>query len=115
MLAVFRLTATLALFGWLAPSSAQPALGTFEGQVSDPSGAAISGAAVQVTGPDGSVRTSFTDIQGRYRFSSLAPGVYRILVTSGEFTPFTDSNIDVVAGAVHTLTVRLHIAESKQD
>jgi hypothetical protein len=115
MLAAFRLTAMVALLGSLLPSWAQPALGTFEGQVSDPSGAAVSGAAVQVTGPDGSVRTSLTDIQGRYRFSSLAPGVYRIRVTSGGFTPFTDPNIDVAAGAVRTLTVRLHIEESKQN
>lgn len=88
--------------------------GFFEGQVSHPTGAAISGAAVQVTGHDGSVRTSFTDIQRRYRRRSLAPGVYRIRITSGGFTPFTDPNINVVAGAEHTLTVRLQIEESNR-
>ena len=45
----------------------------------------------------------------------MAPVVYRIRITSGGFTPFTDPNIDVVAGAEHRFAVRLQFEESKQN
>ena len=72
----------LALFVLLlnAPGllSAQAPLGAIEGQVTDASGAAVPGATVTVTASDGSVRTSTTDTQGRYRIGGLAPASYTV-------------------------------------
>jgi hypothetical protein len=41
----------------------------------DPSGAAVSGAAIELTAADGLLRTSIADLQGHYRLNNLAPGV----------------------------------------
>jgi Carboxypeptidase regulatory-like domain len=114
-LGVFKFAAVVALSGSLALLSAQSSSGSLEGQVADPSGAAVSGAAVQVTEADGRVRRSVTDIQGRYRFGNLPPGIYRVRITSSGFKPFEDPNIDIAAGTAHQLTVRLQIEESKQN
>jgi len=48
--------------------------GSLEGQVTDPSGAAISGASDLVTAADGTTRVSATDARGQYQIEGLAPG-----------------------------------------
>jgi hypothetical protein len=96
-------------------SFAQTPRGTLQGDVTDPSGAPVSGASVQVTEPSGADRTAVTDIGGRFRFDDLVPGVHRVRITSGGFTPFESSGIAVVSGTTRTLSVRLQIAASRQN
>jgi hypothetical protein len=53
--------------------------------VSDPSGAVIVGAQVQVTDPAGAVKTQPTGAQGEAVFEGLAPGRYTIVAESAGF------------------------------
>jgi Carboxypeptidase regulatory-like domain len=115
MLTGIRFSAIIALLGCLSHLSAQPSSGSLEGQVTDPSGAAVSGAAIEVTAADGLLRTSTTDLQGYYRLNNLAPGVYSLRVTTAGFAPFEKTGITVTAGAAQTLLVRLEIQQSKQN
>jgi hypothetical protein len=119
MLALFRLVAASVVLWPAIYSFGQPLSGSLEGNVTDPSGAVVSGASVQVIagngGTNGAVRATVTDIRGGYRVGDLAPGVYRVRITSGGFAPFEDANVAVAAGSTRTLSVRLEIAQSKQN
>src|SRR5437868_15392347 len=67
---------------FLAQAGDTPSL---RGVVTDPSGAAVPGAAVQVRGRGGEKRAR-TAGAGSYSFPSLAPGVYDIRVTAKGFS-----------------------------
>src|SRR5207245_2184236 len=53
--------------------------------VTDPSGAAVPGAAVQLRGPGGEKRAK-TAGTGSYIFPSLAPGIYQVRVSAKGFS-----------------------------
>ena len=65
----------IALLVCLLPASAQTA--SLRGTVTDPSGAAVPGATVEVGG-----RRTKTDSVGQYRFPSIAAGEYRVRVSA---------------------------------
>jgi hypothetical protein len=63
------------------PSFSQiPTTGAITGRTADASGALIPGVDVSITSPSmiGGARTAITDEQGVYRFTLLAPGLYRV-------------------------------------
>jgi protocatechuate 3,4-dioxygenase beta subunit len=64
------------------------ATGTLHGMVTDPSGAAIPGAAVIVSSGE-FVQSVSTDDAGQYRIGGLEPGYYRVHVRSAGFTAST--------------------------
>jgi hypothetical protein len=103
------LALSVLLLGVLTSLPAQVPTGAVEGQVTDPSGAAVPGASVTVTGANGAVRTSATDMQGRYRVDGLAPAPYTVRIVYRGFVPFDRAGVEVVAGRVQTLNVRLQI------
>src|ERR1022692_4189231 len=86
------------------PSRAQtPTTGTLRGQVTDPSGSTVSGAAVLLTAPNGSSIDSVTNKDGFYEVTGLATGTYSVKVVAPGFGLFTAANIAVKAGQVQTL------------
>src|SRR5580700_6614475 len=76
----------LALFVCLSASWAQNSSPSVRGTVTDPSGAAVPGAIVQLRGPGGERRVTTGD-SGLYSFPSLKPGKYQIRVTARDFSP----------------------------
>jgi protocatechuate 3,4-dioxygenase beta subunit len=56
-----------------------PSSASLHGTVTDPSGARIPGAMVQVAGPSGDQRKT-TDAAGQYAFAGLIPGTYLVRV-----------------------------------
>ncbi|MGA3129904.1 MAG: carboxypeptidase regulatory-like domain-containing protein [Terracidiphilus sp.] len=69
------------------PLSGQNATGSVSGQVTDPDGSVIPGAAVQVINQDTLVkRDAKTDAVGAYTVLSLPPGHYQILVDASGFS-----------------------------
>jgi hypothetical protein len=94
--------------------SAQPA-GTLEGQVTDPSGAAVPAAAVQVIGPDGAGRSVQTDSEGRYHIAGLADGDYRVIVTSPGFARYQSASVRITAARPQIWDVRLQLQAEKQN
>ncbi len=87
--------------------------GTLRGQVTDPSGATVSGAAVLLTAPDGISLDFSTNNDGAYQAAGLAPGAYTVKVVAEGFGQFTAANVAVKAGQVQTLKIALTLAEQK--
>src|SRR5579862_2361664 len=77
-----------------APMFSQTTTGRILGTVSDPSGAAVPGAAVVVTDTQrGSVRTVATDDSGNYFVTQLQPGVYKVRAEAKGFKTVDRVNI----------------------
>jgi hypothetical protein len=78
---------------------------SLSGAITDPSGAAIAGATVQLRGAAGEKRSK-TGKAGRYSFTSLAPGKYQVLISA---TGFSSTRQAIVIGGAATLDVQLPI------
>jgi Carboxypeptidase regulatory-like domain len=94
-------------------SFAQTPAGALRGQVTDPSGAAISGATVVVTPATGAPLTAPTNGQGMYEFKSLPAGKYTVNVVAQGFTSYENDNV-VVADQPLRLNVPMDIAVETQ-
>ena len=97
--------------GW---TFAQAGLGSLHGTVTDPSGAAVTKADVQVTTPDGKVIETATNQTGGYDVKGLAAGNYGIKVTAKGFTVYEVDGIEVGAGQSQKMDVALSI-ETQQE
>jgi len=87
------------LLGSLAFVQAQPAAGpSLHGLVTDPSGAFVPGAIVQLLGPSGEQRTK-TDNLGRYSFATLRPGKYTVRVIAKGFSVDQKTEVDIAGPA----------------
>ena len=95
----------------LAWAAAQTPSASLHGIVTDPSGAVVPGALVQVRGPGGEQRSS-TDQSGRYVFSSLRPGKYLVRVIVKGFSVSQKPDFEI-NGPV-SLDVQLVIAAEAQ-
>jgi hypothetical protein len=106
-----RLSAT---FVWLLSAllygQVQPAA-SLRGIVTDPSGASVPEALVQLRGPGGEQRAR-TDTQGRYSFTSLQPGKYLLRVIAKGFTVTQKKDYAIAAPTV--LDVQLTIESETQ-
>jgi Carboxypeptidase regulatory-like domain len=96
---VYLTAAVLMAFLALSAPGAQSATtrGALHGIVTDPSGAAIPGASVIISGCHGMEELS-TDETGQYSVSGLAPGHYRVQIHSAGFSPFERSGLVISAG-----------------
>jgi hypothetical protein len=106
----FRAVPTLlVLLVCAAPASAQ-VLASLDGIVSDSSGAAVAGAAVNAAPADtGISRETTTDPSGRYRLADLPIGVYTVTVTKGGFQDAVRPGVHLVVGQRATLDVSLAV------
>jgi hypothetical protein len=90
-----------------------PSTGTLRGQVIDPSGSTVGGAAVLLTAPNGNSVDAVTNKDGFYEVTGLAPGTYTVKVVAEGFGLFTASNIAVKPGQAQTLKIALTLEEQK--
>lgn len=89
--------------------------GTLTGNVTDPSGALIAGAAVKVTNPaTGVSRTAKTGTNGVYVFAQLAPGTYDVEVSMQGFKTSLYSDIAVQVARPTTLNVQMEVGQLAQ-
>jgi hypothetical protein len=85
--------------------------GEVTGTVTDPSGAAISGATVTITsGATGFKQSTKTAESGLYRFSLLPLGTYDIEVTASGFADTRHTGIVVNAGAIKSEDVQMQLS-----
>jgi hypothetical protein len=82
--------------------------------VTDPSGAGVPGATVQLTTTAGSSMKASSDKDGMYEFKALVPGKYQIKVTSKNFALFTRGDVAVTAGQITHVNVPLNLEAQKQ-
>jgi Carboxypeptidase regulatory-like domain len=113
---MFGRTAAIFLFALMLglPSFAQNGTGTIRGQVKDPSGAALVGATVLVTSPDGQTLTATTKHDGSYEVKGLAPGKYKVQGLAKGFAVFENDDVQVATGQIQKLDITLLI-ETQQE
>lgn len=86
------------------------------GQVADQTGAAVSGAAVRLTGLDtGQTRAVRTGDAGRFSFPQLKPGRYSIEVSAQGFEPMRQAAVAASVGQTQTVDFMLTVAASHED
>ncbi len=86
-----------------------------KGNVTDPSGAAIPGATITVTGPNGFVKVASSDADGNFTVAGIPGGKYTIRVSSAGFSLFEQANFDIAAGKQISIATKLNIEASKQE
>src|SRR5208283_5426487 len=86
--------ASLLLFASLA-SAQSPTTGQITGLVKDASGALVGGAKVTLTSAAGVQRETASDATGRYVFSLVPPGSYRVEVEKVGFSKVTAEEVVV--------------------
>jgi hypothetical protein len=74
--------------------------GDLHGQVSDPSGAAISGASVVLNPATGSPIVVQSNSQGLYEFKNVPPGNYTLTVAATGFTLYENNNVAIADRAM---------------
>jgi Carboxypeptidase regulatory-like domain/TonB dependent receptor len=91
-----RISWTLFCGMFLVPGILSAQTGSITGQISDPSGAAISNAAVKVTQISTNVeRSTESSADGYYTIPNLLPGQYAIRVESSGFKPTTQTGVQL--------------------
>src|SRR5437879_6127550 len=91
--------------------AAQTPAVNLQGIVTDPSGAAVPGAVLQLRG-SGPEQRAATDVTGHYSFPSLRPGKYTLRVIAKGFTVALKRDLHL--SAVQTLDVQLTIEADAQ-
>jgi hypothetical protein len=85
------------------------------GYVTDPSGAAVADAKVQITRIDtNAVRDTATDKDGFYQFLQLAPGAYNLSASAAGFSSVEQSNLNLIVNLPASLDFHLAIASSTE-
>jgi len=104
LIAVLSLVSSGVLHGQTAVT------GGIEGNVTDPSGAAIAGATVEATDvPDAVTRDTVTNNDGAYRFPSLIPGTYSVTIKKAGFATFTRGATRIDAGILYRVDAQLPV------
>jgi hypothetical protein len=102
----------MAIFCVSAPFSMGQVSASLSGIITDPFGAAVSGASVEVKSLDtGVARTAETDAGGRYRFLGLPVGRYEILVTKEGFAEGIRSGIRLAVGQDASADLSLRVGK----
>jgi hypothetical protein len=100
--------AAAALFG-------QAGTGTITGTVTDPAGAVVAGAAVEVRNTDTNVPyPTVTTETGAYTVLRLPPGPYSVIVTAPGFKKLTRGGLSVDAGQVLPLDLALEVGSASE-
>src|SRR5664279_3506608 len=94
---------------------AQTGGGSLHGQVTDPSGAAVTKADVQVVGTDGKALKTTTSHTGTYEIKGLAAGKYGLKVSAKGFSLYEVDGLDVANGQPQKLDVSLAIEVEQQN
>ncbi len=103
------LAACLASFG--APLlTAQTSRATISGLVTDPSGAAVANADVELKGII--TRSTKTTEAGVYRFDAVDPGWYSVSVKMPGFESASRAGVEATAGAILTADFRLKVGDA---
>jgi len=105
----FLVLAGVVMFGCIPATYGQTAVtGAITGTVTDASGAAITGATVEVVNADtGVADQTVTNNAGIYGFRSLIPGSYTVKVKQANFAPFERPDLVVNVGTIIRVDVPL--------
>jgi len=97
----------VSLFLPYRPLAAQRRAVALGGLVTDPSGAAVPDAWVQLRGPGPEQRAN-TSVEGRYRFTALAPGKYTIRVIAKGFDVAEMRDVELTSSRTLNFQLTIH-------
>lgn len=101
---------------FLTPAAWSQAITSLSGVVTDPSGAAIPGATVNLLAPlTGAARTATTDNAGEYSFPQLAPGRYQLTVTAQGFATAKKPPFDLLVSQPATINMTLPVGTTSTE
>ena len=92
-----------------------PASSVLKGVVTDPSGAAIPGASVTVSGTGGFVKVASSDADGKFSVPAIPGGVYTIRIASTGFTLFEQTKFEIASGKQISINAKLNIESARQE
>lgn len=93
--------------------NAQSIYGTLTGVVSDPSGAVVAGATLQLRDQQsGSQRDTTSNHEGYYTFVSVPPGAYQLTVTAKGFETVRETGIAILGGDKINVNVALKVGSN---
>jgi hypothetical protein len=94
---------------------AQGDRGTITGTVTDPAGAVVPGAAIEVRNSEnGSVYQTASTATGNYTMAQVPPGSYEMTVTAAGFKKYIRRNIAVEATQTERLDVGLEVGAANE-
>ena len=86
--------------------------GTINGTVTDPSGGLVPNAAVKATEiATGIDHTTTTTSDGAFAFQDIPLGLYKVTVQATGFPTYTVDRVEVVAGQIYTVNVKLTLQQ----
>jgi hypothetical protein len=85
------------------------------GTVTDPTGATVAGATVDLRSPaTGFHRQTTSQTSGNYEFPLLPVGTYQISVSSQGFKPYSVTGVDLLFGQARTVDIRLDLGSTSE-
>src|SRR5262252_611518 len=113
-----RLQFCLAVFAVVAlacSAFARVQNGQIEGSVTDPTGAAISGAKITVTNPATSLsQTTATNASGNYTIRELPIGSYKVVTEASGFKTVSNTGVTVNAGTISHVDFKMQMGQAKE-
>ncbi len=110
-----RFFALLVLLGFTIAANAQTFRGAINGTVVDPSGAVVANVQVKATEvATGLDHTTVTTGDGQFAFQDIPLGAYKVMVSAQGFRPYVADKVQVTAGTIYTLAVKLSLGEATQ-
>ena len=104
--------AILVVLSLAVAGNAQTFRGAINGTVSDPSGAMVPNAQVKATeNSTGIDHSSTTTSDGAFSFQDIPLGFYKVTVTASGFPVYTIDKVEVTAGTIYTLQVKLTLQQ----
>ena len=92
--------------------NAQTFRGAINGTVTDPSGAVVPNAAVKATESNTGIdHNTVTTSEGVFSLQDIPLGFYKVSVTASGFPAYTVDKVDVTAGTIYTLSVKLTLQQ----
>src|ERR1041385_520355 len=100
---------------WATLAKAQVTTGTINGTVTDPSGAVLPGAKIEITSDaTGAMRMATTDASGHYSVPQLAIGSYKVSATLEGFQTDVHPGVQVAVGGTATVDMKLQVGAVTQ-
>lgn len=99
----------------IGPASAQTFRGAINGTVTDPSGAVVPNAQIKATEvATGRDHTTVSTNDGQFAFQDIPLGLYKVTVTAQGFSVYTVDKVQVLAGQIYTLPIKLSVTQAAE-